>query len=765
MDIKKLIYAHKTLVGEGGEDASLRWRQKQVHDSLCIYDCTSLEKVNLRGIGSLELGSKDQYEKCLILSTNTDIEGVTPRPSSELSLKFDGLNLSKYNRISVMVYPEAKGHVNFYFHFSLFNKDGKGLTHAPSLIPNEWNHVIFEIGDFSRDNIVSLSMIPYLMGCPPEALPELKVYYSPVDAQKVNLDYVEGWDLEERIAYCYSGYFLDASKVALTQVCKDNKFYLYDENNSACFTGQATKVTTDLGTYYKMDFSSFTTEGTYYLKVDERVTPKFLISNHAYDDSIWKSINFLKTLRCGDDVSGVHSPCHLNHYSIHPDGRFVPTFGGWHDAGDVSQFEICTAEIAHALLDLSEKVNDEDLKERLLDEARYGLNWLLRTRFEDGYRALDVHYSIWRKNIISNKEHLTNNNPVYKNNIAENGPFENFLASACEAVGARLFANSDSVFADWCKRAAIEDFWFAYNGYREGVFTKRWGPSPDSQIGGTGILAACELYLLTNNYEFIKVAEEYANIVLACQQTTYPKWDKPIRGFFYEDCTHKKLLTYEHRGHEQSPIQGLVRLCQVCGNHPSRPKWLKAIELYSEYVLSTMSYTAPYNLLPAHIYEYEKLNFERFTIPKSWGTEEEIDESFRKQIASGVRLHQGVYLRRLPIAIQRRGYHATLLSKAKAVSLCAEVLNDEKLKQIALHQLEWILGLNPFASSTMYGEGHNYHPLYVAFSPQLVGALPVGFKTKDNNDAPYWPVVNNAVFKEVWGHTTAKYLWVLADLL
>ena len=119
----------------------------------------------------------------------------------------------------------------------------------------------------------------------------------------------------------------------------------------------------------------------------------------------------------------------------------------------------------------------------------------------------------------------------------------------------------------------------------------------------------------------------------------------------------------------------------------------------------------------------------------------------------------------MPISITRRGFHATLLSKTKAVSMIAKVLNDQKLKQIVVNQIEWILGKNPFASSTMYGEGHNYHPLYVAFSRQMVGALPVGIKTKDEEDLPYWPTINNAVYKEIWGHTTGKYLWVLADIL
>ena len=65
----------------------------------------------------------------------------------------------------------------------------------------------------------------------------------------------------------------------------------------------------------------------------------------------------------------------------------------------------------------------------------------------------------------------------------------------------------------------------------------------------------------------------------------------------------------------------------------------------------------------------------------------------------------------------------------------------------------------------MYGLGYNYHPLYVAFSKQMVGSLPVGFMTYKDNDSPYWPVRNNAVYKEIWGHTSGKFIWVLADIL
>ena len=146
-------------------------------------------------------------------------------------------------------------------------------------------------------------------------------------------------------------------------------------------------------------------------------------------------------------------------------------------------------------------------------------------------------------------------------------------------------------------------------------------------------------------------------------------------------------------------------------------------------------------------------------------TGEAASEMLVNQIKCGIDLGDGWFLRLMPISVTRRGFHATLLSKTKAVSALAKVLSDSELRAVSLAQIEWVLGKNPFASSTMYGEGNNYHPLYVAFSRQIVGSLPVGIKTKDNNDIPYWPTINNAVYKEIWGHTTAKYLWVLTDVL
>ena len=742
------------------DNAYTRWQNKEVYKRLCIYNSNNIDNVSLHGLATIDLSSDIVVDNNMSLhfTANTKVENVIPRPFPSIKIKLDSLNLEEYNRISLKVYPKSTGHVNFYYHFG-FGDEGAVEVHAPSLTPNMWNTVLFEIDKISRKEVKEFSIAPFLMGCPPEGLPELEVFISDIYAEVVDIDEDETWGLGNRIAYSHSGYYPSYQKTAIVSNLDEQTFKVLDEENNIVLEKKAVLEESYIGKYLVLDFSEIIAPGLYKVVIGNIQTELFEISELSLDPSIWKSLNFLRMLRCGEDVPTVHSHCHLNCKTVSSDGRMVPNFGGWHDAGDLSQFEICTAEMAHAIVDLALKYKDtnEDLYSRLKDEAKVGLIWLLRTRFGNGERALAVSYGIWRDNV------LTPDNEQIKVSKSEDGPFENLCASAALAAGSRLF-DDDPHFKEWCIRAAIEDYRFGIDGYKAGRYTRRWGPNIDSQVSGEAVLAASELYDVTKNEIYLEEIDLYSKVIMSCQQQEMPDWDKPLRGFFYEDPQHTKILTYEHRGHEQTPIHGLARALEVYPNSSLATKWIESLELYAEYVVNTMKYTYPYNLLPAHVYPLEKINIERFTVPPTHGTKEEALIDLKAQASSGIKLNEDVYLRILPVAIQRRGYHATLLSKTKAVSMIGKVLNRQDLKQIAFDQLAWVLGKNPFASSTMYGEGHNYHPLYVAFSPQLVGALPVGFKTLGHHDVPYWPTINNAVFKEIWGHTTGKYLWILADL-
>ena len=760
MKLEDLIIESNGARREIPEDITLgseyRWQHKTVKESKVLFNGDTLDDVSLVGRGTLSLSSKfsTQNKFCLCVTTNTDIENVTPRPSTVLHFNLKGQDLSGYNRMSTMIYIEATGYQNFYFHF-LFGNNGFKTNHAPSIYPNKWTYVTWEVDHIKRDNVAEIEITPFLMGCPPEALPIINIYIANIKAEVVDKDFDEGWNLDERIAYCHSGYMPVSRKIALTGKCDDEYFTITNIESQKVYKYKVKEKETNLGKFYVLEFTNVTETGTYVLEVDGRKTMPFLIDFTCFDSSIWKSLNFLRSLRCGEEVEGVHSACHLNCKTVHPDGRMVPNFGGWHDAGDVSQFEIPTAEIANALTDLATTLKaNRFLYTRILEEAKVGLTWLLRTRFGDGYRAMAVTYNIWRKNVVE----PTNYSILNK---AEAGSFENFLSASALASGAKVFKEHDEIFANWCLRSASEDFKFAVEEYEKKIYTIRWGEPIESQTAGAAVLAACELFTATNNDYYLEKAKEFASIVMNCQEKGT---DAPMKGFFYEDQEHKYILCYEHRGHEQSPIQGLVKLYQLLPVCDFRDTIKKSLDLYRTYVLDSVKYGKPYLFLPGHIYNVNKINISHFTIPPKVSGEATTN-MLLDQIKSGIDLGDGWYLRLMPISVSRRGFHATLLSKTKAVSLLSKVLKDNDLRAISIAQIEWILGKNPFGVSTMYGEGYNYHPLYVAFSRQIVGSLPVGIKTKDSADIPYWPTINNAVYKEIWGHTTAKYLWVMADVL
>jgi len=79
-------------------------------------------------------------------------------------------------------------------------------------------------------------------------------------------------------------------------------------------------------------------------------------------------------------------------------------------------------------------------------------------------------------------------------------------------------------------------------------------------------------------------------------------------------------------------------------------------------------------------------------------------------------------------------------------------------------QLQWVVGLNPFSQSMMYGEGYRFAPQYTPVSGDIVGGLPVGIQTNRDADVPFWPPENCYNWKELWINPTARWLGIMAEL-
>lgn len=272
------------------------------------------------------------------------------------------------------------------------------------------------------------------------------------------------------------------------------------------------------------------------------------------------------------------------------------------------------------------------------------------------------------------------------------------------------------------------------------------------------------LYRLTKEKNYLDYAIQYAQVVMEAQQKDRrADWSIPLHGFFYESREKKRILEYFHRSNEQLMIEGLAMLLNEAPSHADAPLWKASCQAYADYLHDISSVMKPYGILPAAVYQLNNADFagiyhegDKVGMPSM--------EEYNAQVKNGLPLGKDFYLRRFPVAYQFRGFHAVLLAKAKAAFILADVLKDKSLRDVATRQLEYVIGYNPFAMSTIYGDGYDFYTLYGAYAGDVVGAVPVGIETFENDDEPYMPMQVNATYKEIWTFSTASVMWLVAKL-
>lgn len=740
-----------------------RWREKEVNQRKMIeFASVSL---NHQGPGHSEISYdyvRDEARSLLIQTPTTlSVKKDNNRAYgiSQCMISFEKKDLSAYNRLSVWVYIDAPGFHAVYLEMSIHNK-GKNImpkpgrfegTHHPCLAPGQWHHVVWEIPYIYRDCVEGVSLAVPLLGSMPNTAKELKVYFSDLSFEVVEEENYLGFNLRKNsIAYCHSGYREEAVKEALVQHCDSSNFQLLDTEGLVVYEAETLQLNDD---FKKMDFTNYKKSGWYTLRIGDINSRPFAIGNDAYLSAAWKTLNFFNLERCGADIPGVHTACHLDVLCVHPDGRTLPISGGWHDAGDVSQGLTNTIESAYAMLELAVAIKEKEtsLYVRLLEEARWGLDWIIRTRFGDGYRNTGCIIGIWTNNVHGDHDDIRTE--------AKNNAISNLNAAALCAKAARIYTE-DANLSALCQRVAIEDFAFGLEEIESMLPHKR-----EIDLFAQASIAGYELYVLTWEEHYLAFAVKYALLIIECQQLELRvDFETPLSGFFYESRAKSRILAYFHSSLEHAPMQALGRLYTIAPNHADALLWKRSMELYASYIKTIAHMVEPYRVLPNAIYELNNCDFTGLYHEGDNSVGQPTLDEYNEQVLQGIQLNDTHYIRRFPVAYQFRGFHATLMGKAKAIAFIDEALPDKELKDIATRQVEWLLGYNPFAISSVYGEGYDYHPLYVAFSDQLVGAVPVGFETFENLDEPFFPMQNAPTYKEVWVHTTCRLMWLIADL-
>lgn len=683
-----------------------------------------------------------------------------------------GLDLTKGNRICFQVRPMCPGLHNPIIRAGFVNNGTVKIPdeysregfHAINLKNYEWNTCIWEIDSIAHDKIEELSFNVHRYGQELSGGDQLRFELRNIRFQQAEyMNVVHGWNcLKETAVFSTVGYWKDGKKTAIANT-ESSDFELVNESSGeAVFRGGVQQVINRNGQFQVLDFTAVNQEGTYFLRFGDYRSESFEISDTVMEDVVWKLINFLFSERCGYPVPQKHGVCHGDIMAEH-NGLTMAYQGGWHDAADVSQQTIQTAEITHAILETAESVKSSNpvLYGRLMEEAGWGLDFVLRMRFGDGYRATGATIRRWTDGLIGNMDDCQAR--------VHNRSFDNFIMAGVEAYAGMAFEELDKALAWKCRDAARQDYGFALERFRlvgmeEPYVKEHTACASLSQYYAAAGWSASVLYRVTGEAEYTELTAEFINKMIACQETDSEVL--PMHGFFYRDETKKTIVHFSHQSRDQIFVQALYEACTAVPDHPDRKSWEEAMELYGEYLKALMEYTAPYGMVPSGIFsEAEADDLETFQLIHPKVDYEREKRNYVEQLKQAVSLGGGYYVKCFPVWFSYRGNSALHLSMGKAASLVGAYFKDAELTAIAREQLYWTLGKNPFGQSLIYGAGSHFGQQYTALLGESVGEIPVGVQTRANEDIPYWPQANIATYREVWTTPVGRWLWIAADLM
>lgn len=744
-----------------------RWEKKPVLDSLLVDDMEGEERWKVTGIGEMSY-TQDRVKdgkRSLRFRTSIRDEAYLGLPenrsewgsqtfsksgqagASSVRLHFDEpQDWSAYNRISYWIYVHPTSLPRHNINLEIRNEGtvGNALSTARShysnnLKPGMWNHVLFEMPHLQRDKVTMFSLTRELTGNNPGEDPVVTYDIDRLELQKVETDPYEGWAVSAgKFSFSHVGYRPADSKIAMAGSGGGDGFELIDQADKVVFSGEVGLLENKNGLFHQLDFSEFRTEGIYLIRCGSLVSAPFPIHEDIWLRPVFKAVNFYYCERCGHEVPGLHKECHKDWQGFRGDVKKVIN-GGWHDAGDLSQGSRRTSMATYAMLRnvdvIMEREHVSEVTDRMRAEIAWGLQYLLKTRFGDGYR---ISWS--RMRMFTDNEIGTVDDVVVP---AQNVPWENFLAAAVQCKAAGLFEKSDPGLACQARDAAIED-------WNAAVTSRPVWDQASMEEAAWGVTSSLLLAEMTGEANYTNQAILFAKLLVQCQEQSFVK-GIPITGYFYNNSRRQRVIHNNHSAFEEGPMIALAMLCEELPEHEDWMEWYSSVVLYSEFFMKRGSrIAAPYDLLPNSVWSKAEIMADR---------DEKRRATSLQQFHDGTRLNDEYVLRTFPIWSDSlfHGNTNVQLSNTWALAEASRLRNDAEGMRLVGKQLEWVLGANPFGQSLMYGEGYDFAPQYAYCLKDIVGSLPVGMDCR-SGDQPYWPATNSATYKEIWMEPVSRFL-------
>lgn len=463
---------------------------------------------------------------------------------------------------------------------------------------------------------------------------------------------------------------------------------------------------------YRLDFSSITEEGGYYIRSNGAKSPVFRIGADVYDGLADYLLIYMRQQRCGDNPFNGEL-CHQHDGFIvdHPtrSGEKIDVTGGWHDATDYLQYLTTSATTTYHMLFAYMEAEDKsvfkdmyDSRGRkgangipdILDEAKWGLDWLVKMNPED---------------------------KVMFNQIADDRDHAGFRVP-----------HKDTVDYGWGPGAGRPVYFVT--GERQGL--SKWvnrSTGVSSSAGKFASTFALGAEVLKDFYpEFC--AEIYAKAELAYDFATEDVGNTQtactVSPYFYE---------------EDSYVDDIELAAATFMHFGKGADWMKQADYWGE-----LEPVSPWMELGRgrHYQYYPFINLGHYYLAKS--DDEKISKKYREFMRQGLqdlkdRAADDPFLSGIPYIWCSNNLVSAAVSQAR---LYNEVTGDNSFIEMEMALRDWLLGCNPWGTSMIVGyPSFGDYPAHPHSSYYVV-----------NGDLTYGGLVDGPVYYTVFHERAANAL-------
>lgn len=506
------------------------------------------------------------------------------------------------------------------------------------------------------------------------------------------------------------GYSLYGPKFAVAEGNSISSFELVDARNGTTVyqgTPSAGEVVNDWfadKTYYRLDFSEFSTSGTYYLKADgiSGQSHNFIIEDAPlFTETLPLALDFFTKSRADTfNISGGVDKSIWNADAAAPffgnsNKGAQDVRGGWYDAsGDLSKYlshlnygnYTMPQQIpmsAYAMADIAERISGPlqamDLYKSMQAEALWGADYLVRVLDPDGYFYINV-FDGWSGYSTDREICAFEGSSGIKTNEWQAG----FREGAGVSIAALARMSQWNTHGDTSNIAYLAAAERAWSHLTANNFANAKAYADDGQLNFldnyTILLAAVELYAATAKADYLTEARSQVQAIHAALSPA---------GYFIADGAQRPFY---HAADAGLPIIALARYMDVDQDASTVELARSTIATHLEYLLNvTDSVANPFEYARQHILTGGTVR-SNFFIPHDNETEY---------------WWQGESARQASLAT------AALIGGRKISSPTSSWLGvADQYHDYAMAQLNWIMGQNPFDICMMAGVGRNNPPSY-----------------------------------------------------